>query len=89
MLVGYGGVGANHGVLSRAKWSLSFSWKAEKRSEGCELCWTCVEIPAQPLSGCVPSGSSLTSLCLSVSPVLGRGIPRGEHRQRLGGGTSC
>ena len=56
-------------------------------SESCGQYWTSTQMPAQPLPGCVTSGSSFTSLCLCVSSLRGCGIPKGGHRQRLGSGT--
>lgn len=68
--------------------SVSLS-EMQRLSKGCGLHRTWVHTPAQPLPGCVTSGSSLTSLFLGVSLALGWGIPIGERRQRLCTHGSC
>lgn len=74
------------GLASSEAWLLESVSSSEKKrpGKGCGLYRTCVQIPAQPLPGCVTLGSSLTSLFLDVSLVLGWGVPRG-----LGTETSC
>lgn len=71
---------------------LEFQFPLLKSREAKQGLWALPDLGSNSSSAmpdCVTSGSFLTFLCLGVSSVLAWSIPRGEHRQRLGGGTSC